>query len=132
MQRRHHSYGTLARAISSILYATSGALAAGSAAYAQDTPAVPDPVADVVTVMGDPLRALGSGPSESSFGFAKSLLETPRAVSFISEEQITLFGISTVEDLTRARSRNVHRRLVTDCRAASTCAAFRPTCTTAA
>ena len=66
----------------------------------QQRPAL-DPAIDVVTVTGDPLRALGSGPSESSFGFAKSLLETPRSVSFISEEQITLFGISTVEDLTR-------------------------------
>ena len=56
---------------------------------------------DIMTVTADPLRALGSGPSESSFGFAKSLLDTPRAVSFISEEQINLFGISTVEDLTR-------------------------------
>ena len=116
MQRRHHRYGTLAGTISGILCATSGALVTVPfGAYAQDTPAetaaadtaqttetaAPDPISDVVTVMGDPLRALGSGPSESSFGFAKSLLETPRAVSFISEEQISLFGISTVEDLTR-------------------------------
>ena len=116
MQRRHHRYGTLAGTISGILCATSGALVTVPfGAYAQDAPAetaaadtaqttetaAPDPISDVVTVMGDPLRALGSGPSESSFGFAKSLLETPRAVSFISEEQISLFGISTVEDLTR-------------------------------
>ncbi|HEY3518451.1 MAG TPA: TonB-dependent receptor, partial [Gammaproteobacteria bacterium] len=111
MPRRHHHYGKLAAAISATLYATTGLLTAVSNAHAQDAPAeeeiapaatgAPDPAVDVVTVTGDPLRALGSGPSESSFGFAKSLLETPRAVSFISEEQITLFGISTVEDLTR-------------------------------
>jgi iron complex outermembrane receptor protein len=110
MQRRHHRYGKLAAAISATLYATSF-VAISSKAYAQDAPAEeeitaaesgePDPMLDVVTVTGDPLRALGSGPSESSMGFSKSLLETPRAVSFISEEQITLFGISNVEDLTR-------------------------------
>jgi iron complex outermembrane receptor protein len=111
MLRRHHRYGKLAAAISATLYATTGLLTVVSNAHAQDTPAeeevapvdagAPDPSIDVVTVTGDPLRALGTGPTESSFGFAKSLLETPRAVSFISEEQITLFGISTVEDLTR-------------------------------
>jgi iron complex outermembrane receptor protein len=111
MLRRHHRYGKLAAAISATLYATTGLLSVVSNAHAQDTPAeeevapvdagAPDPSIDVVTVTGDPLRALGTGPTESSFGFAKSLLETPRAVSFISEEQITLFGISTVEDLTR-------------------------------
>jgi iron complex outermembrane recepter protein len=108
MLRRHHRYGKLAAAISATLYATTGLVTVAPEALAQDAPAdevtaapAPDPMIDVVTVTGDPLRALGSGPSESSFGFAKSLLETPRAVSFISEEQITLFGISTVEDLTR-------------------------------
>jgi outer membrane receptor protein involved in Fe transport len=109
MLRRHHRYGKLAAAISATLYATTGLVTLAPEALAQDAPAdeeiatVPatDPAIDVVTVTGDPLRALGSGPSESSFGFAKSLLETPRSVSFISEEQITLFGISTVEDLTR-------------------------------
>ena len=101
MQRLH--YGKLAGAISSVLCATSGALVLSFEAYAQDAaaPPAPDPLIDVVTVTGDPLRGLGTGPSESSFGFAKSLLETPRSVSFISEEQINLFGISTVEDLTR-------------------------------
>lgn len=54
-----------------------------------------------ITVSEDPLRAISSEPSASSFGFAKPLLETPRSVSFVSEEQIRLFGVSTVEDLTR-------------------------------
>jgi iron complex outermembrane receptor protein len=111
MQRPHHRYGKLAAAISATFYATSGFMLPSQQALAQDAPieeeiapadagATPAGV-DVMTVTGDPLRGLGSGPSESSMGFAKSLLETPRAVSFISEEQITLFGISNVEDLTR-------------------------------
>jgi iron complex outermembrane recepter protein len=54
-----------------------------------------------LSVTEDPLRALPNEPSGSSFGFAKPLLETPRSVSFVSEEQIRLFGVSTVEDLAR-------------------------------
>jgi outer membrane receptor protein involved in Fe transport len=55
-----------------------------------------------IQVVEDPLRAISNEPSASSFGFSKPMLETPRTVSFVSEEQISLFGISAVEDLTRA------------------------------
>jgi iron complex outermembrane recepter protein len=54
-----------------------------------------------VQVVDDPLRALPNEISSSSFGFAKPLLETPRSVSFVSQEQIELFGLSAVEDLSR-------------------------------
>jgi iron complex outermembrane receptor protein len=54
-----------------------------------------------MAVTEDPLRALSNEPSASSFGFSKPLLETPRTVSFVSEEQITLLGISSADDLTR-------------------------------
>jgi iron complex outermembrane receptor protein len=54
-----------------------------------------------VQVTEDPLRALSNEPSASSFGFTKPLLETPRSVSFISEEQINLFALNSVEDLVR-------------------------------
>jgi iron complex outermembrane receptor protein len=54
-----------------------------------------------VSVTDDPLRALATQPSASSFGFAKPLLETPRAVTFVSEEQLSKFGIQSVQDLTR-------------------------------
>lgn len=56
---------------------------------------------DVIVVTADPNRILPNSPSESSFGFNKSLLETPRAVSIISEETIELFGLSAVEDLVK-------------------------------
>ncbi|MFL6550758.1 MAG: TonB-dependent receptor plug domain-containing protein [Povalibacter sp.] len=55
----------------------------------------------VVQVSEDPRRVLPNAASDSSFGFAKPLLETPRSVSFISEETIDLFGLSAVEDLVR-------------------------------
>lgn len=52
-------------------------------------------------VTDDPLRALSNEPTASSFGFTKPPLETPRTVSFVSEEQLNLFGVSTVQDLVR-------------------------------
>jgi hypothetical protein len=54
-----------------------------------------------VNVSEDALRAFSSEPSASSFGFAKPLLETPRTVTFVSEEQLRLYGVATVEDLSR-------------------------------
>lgn len=54
-----------------------------------------------LTVTEDPLRALSNEPTASSFGFTKPPLETPRTVSFVSEEQLNLFGVSTVQDLVR-------------------------------
>ncbi|HVS22937.1 MAG TPA: TonB-dependent receptor plug domain-containing protein [Gammaproteobacteria bacterium] len=89
--------------------ATAEAVAAETSANASEGTAepvapeagAPPGAVDEVFVTADPLRALGTAPSDSSFGFSKSLFETPRAVSFISEQQITMFGISTVEDLTR-------------------------------
>jgi outer membrane receptor protein involved in Fe transport len=56
---------------------------------------------NLVEVWADPHRILPNTTSDSSFGFAKSLLETPRSVSFISDEAIDLFGLSAVEDLVR-------------------------------
>ena len=55
----------------------------------------------IIEVNTDPRRILPNAASESAFGFAKPLLETPRSVSFISEEAIDLFGLSAVEDLVR-------------------------------
>jgi outer membrane receptor protein involved in Fe transport len=94
----------------STLIATAVAAALASAlaptrATAQDTkaPASEEDVAELsdIEVTNDPLRVLPNEVSASSFGFSKSLLETPRAVSFVSEEQIELFGLSAVEDLVR-------------------------------
>jgi outer membrane receptor protein involved in Fe transport len=56
---------------------------------------------DEIKVFGDPRRVLPNEASTAAFGFSKPLLETPRAVSFISDETIQLFGLSAVEDLVR-------------------------------
>jgi iron complex outermembrane receptor protein len=58
-------------------------------------------VSDIIVVTADPNRILPNAPSASSFGFNKPLLETPRAVSIVSEETIDLFGLSAVEDLVK-------------------------------
>lgn len=52
-----------------------------------------------LTVTDNSSRLLPTEPSESSFGFSKPILETPRSVSLISEEAIELYGLSAVEDL---------------------------------
>ncbi len=74
--------------------------------YAATASAADEKAAEVtelsdVNVVDDPLRTLSSEPSGASFGFAKPLLETPRTVTFVSEEQLRLYGVSSVDDLTR-------------------------------
>lgn len=107
MQRvsRRHSNVAVARAVSAVLWAAASALTPATllAAEAATEEKKGDDVTELsdLEVTDDPLRALSNEASASSFGFSKPLLETPRSVSFISEEQIRLFGISTVEDLTR-------------------------------
>jgi len=105
MYSSHRSCGSplVARAVSAIL----GALAASTALAADDATPAEKPADDVtqlsdIAVTENPLNAVANAPSASSFGFSKPLLETPRTVSLVSEEQLTLMGISTVEDLTKA------------------------------
>jgi iron complex outermembrane receptor protein len=99
----------IARAVSAILWAPAGLLPA--ALMAQDAkpaesaesaePSGDDVKLSDISVNEDPMRAISNEPSASSFGFSKPILETPRTVSFVSEEQITLLGISSADDLTR-------------------------------
>lgn len=51
--------------------------------------------------VNDPLGVLPTTPSESAFGFGKTLLETPRSVSTISADVIDKMSLSAVEDLVR-------------------------------
>ncbi len=54
-----------------------------------------------IQVTESPLGALGQEVSGTALGFSKPLLETPRSVSFITTDQIDLFGVSSVNDLAR-------------------------------
>jgi outer membrane receptor protein involved in Fe transport len=106
--RGRHNSATYLK-IGSLTLAVAFALR-GGIAMAQSDPAG-DVAADAVAqgaggieeifVTGDPFRILPNEDSGSSFGFSKSILETPRTVSFVSEEQIGLLGISTADDLAR-------------------------------
>jgi outer membrane receptor for ferric coprogen and ferric-rhodotorulic acid len=55
-----------------------------------------------VVVTGESVPSLASQTSSVGIGFAKPILETPRSVSFISQDQLDLLGISNVEDVVRA------------------------------
>jgi len=96
----------LREAIAAILFVSSTAMLMSMTANAQEAKAKDSKAEDVthlsdVNVVDDPLRALNNEPSASAFGFAKPLLETPRTVTFVSEEQLSKFGIQSVQDLTR-------------------------------
>lgn len=51
--------------------------------------------------VNDPLGMLPTTPSQSAFGFDKTVLETPRSVSTISADVIDKMSLSAVEDLVR-------------------------------
>src|SRR5678809_1271464 len=54
-----------------------------------------------IEVVDSALGALGKEVGATAFGFDKPLLETPRSVSFITSEQIDMFGVSSVNDLAK-------------------------------
>lgn len=51
-------------------------------------------------IVADPHRVLPPESSALGFGFQRSLLDTPRAISVISSDTIDLLGLSAAEDLT--------------------------------
>ena len=55
-----------------------------------------------LSVNADALAQIANPSTGSSIGFAKPILETPRSVSFLDQDQLNTLGISKVEDLTRA------------------------------
>src|SRR5690606_26128855 len=70
-----------------------------------DSPAdvLPSGVAGLadLNVVLDPSRPVPREPSQVLFGIGKPLLETPRAVSFVTAETVDLLGLTAVEDLVR-------------------------------
>jgi iron complex outermembrane recepter protein len=99
-----NSSHNLRRAVATALALAAASFACASLTFAAEEEAADkDDVAELsdLEVTEDPLRALSQEPSASSFGFSKPLLETPRTVSFVSEEQISLLGIASADDLTR-------------------------------
>ncbi|MFO1248570.1 MAG: TonB-dependent receptor [Alphaproteobacteria bacterium] len=67
-------------------------LATAVSAQAQDV--------ESVTVTGDPVHLLHAGANTAAFGLDKPLLETPRAVTLVSDTTVARYGITGVNDLT--------------------------------
>lgn len=53
-----------------------------------------------ITVTGDPVHLLQTGANSAAFGLDKPLLETPRAITLVSDATIARYGIGGVNDLT--------------------------------
>ncbi len=79
------------------LVALMGCTALTTPVFAQEAPAAPDEPQEIV-VTGS-LGALPVNDVSSIFGFDKTLIETPRSASTISNEQIERFGIREIYDL---------------------------------
>ena len=55
---------------------------------------------EAITVTGDPVRLLETRANSAAFGLDKPLLETPRAITLVSDTTIARYGISGINDLT--------------------------------
>jgi iron complex outermembrane receptor protein len=55
---------------------------------------------ETVTVTGDAVHLIATGPDDTAFGVAKPLLETPRAVTLIDATTLDRYGVQGVDDLT--------------------------------
>ena len=79
-------------------FAMTTAVALSSQAFAQEETEVQEKDVEKIQVTG----SLGSLPGqdvESVFGFGKSILETPRSASTISQEQMERFNVSDIDEL---------------------------------
>ena len=79
-------------------FAMTTAVALSSQAFAQGETEVKEKDVEKIQVTG----SLGSLPGqdvESVFGFGKSILETPRSASTISQEQMERFNVSDIDEL---------------------------------
>jgi len=75
-----------------ILAAAFAAVFCVSAAWAE--------AVESITVEGDPVHLLQTNGNSAAFGLDKPLLETPRAVTLVSDATIARYGIAGVNDLT--------------------------------
>src|SRR6185295_20232090 len=53
-----------------------------------------------ITVTGDPVHLLETRANNAAFGLDKPLIETPRAITLVSDATIARYGIDGVNDLT--------------------------------
>src|SRR5580698_1218895 len=75
-----------------VLLTAAGWVAAMGIAVAQPS--------ESITVTGDVVHLLETGDNDAALGLDKPLLETPRAVTLVSDTTIDRYGIAGVNDLT--------------------------------
>jgi iron complex outermembrane receptor protein len=76
----------------SVLLAAAGLLAVAGGVRAQGV--------ESVTVTSDPVHLLQTHANDTAFGLDKPLIETPRAVTLVSDTTVARYGITGVNDLT--------------------------------
>jgi iron complex outermembrane receptor protein len=59
-----------------------------------------DPLSETVTVTGDRVHLIETRPDDTALGLDKPLLETPRAVTVVSDTTIDRYGVTGVDTLT--------------------------------
>ena len=74
------------------------AAACGAALFCAGRAAAQD--VESVTVSADPVKLLSPGGNSAAFGLDKPLIETPRAITLVSDTTIARYGITGVDDLT--------------------------------
>jgi iron complex outermembrane receptor protein len=92
------------RVLGMIVLAVGGAvpqlsLAADSPAGGPAAPAAPADTLEEVTVSGDRLDVMQTKPVDAVFGFGKTVVETPRALTTISNDLMTKTLITSINDL---------------------------------
>ncbi|HWY65277.1 MAG TPA: TonB-dependent receptor [Rhizomicrobium sp.] len=88
-------YGVMRRGFLKLAAASWAVLCASAACTAALAQGV-----ESITVEGDPVHLLQTQANSAAFGLDKPLLETPRAVTLVSDATIARYGIDGVNDLT--------------------------------
>jgi hypothetical protein len=73
---------------------------------------VADQVDAVVIVARDKAGLLEKQPSQTIFGIAKPLIETPRSASLVSDVTLERYGVLTLDGVTKVSPRDPHGQLL--------------------
>ncbi len=94
-------YFERARLARAVMFVLGGCVAAPATLYAQAAAVDPTEL-DAVVVQGrinEIINLMPNEPVDSVFGFEKSIVETPRSLTTISNEMLSKFNISELDDL---------------------------------
>lgn len=96
MKQHNYNKSALAFAIASSFWLSANAFAQEATDTTESE--VEEEQIESIEVKGS-LGSLPGQDAESVFGFGKSILETPRSASFISEEQLARFNVADIDEL---------------------------------